>query len=43
MAKNTRSGKGTGGFASSRTRRNRRCAVLVKRANRNRNAAAKAQ
>jgi hypothetical protein len=43
MAKNSRSGKGTGGFASAKTRRTRKAAVLRKSANRARNAAAKAR
>jgi hypothetical protein len=43
MAKNSRSGKGTGGFASAKTRRARKYAVLVKANNRARNAAAKAR
>jgi len=43
MGKNTPSGKGNGGFKSAKTRRARKQAVLVKSANRARNAAAKGQ
>jgi len=43
MAKNTPSGKGSGGFSSSRNRRSRKHAVLVKKSNRARNAEGKAQ
>lgn len=43
MARNSPSGKGRGGFASSVTHRNRKAAALRKSANRARNAAAKAQ
>lgn len=42
MAKNTPSGKGMGGFYSSKNKRARKHTVAVKRANRLRNAAAKA-
>jgi len=41
MATNTPSGKGNGGFVSAKTRRARKQAVLVKKTNRARNAAAK--
>lgn len=43
MGKNTPSGKGTGGFKSAKTRRAKKHSVLLKKANRIRNAAAKAQ
>lgn len=39
MAKNTPSGKGSGGFPSSKTRRAKKHAVMIKQANRARNAA----
>jgi len=41
MATNTPSGKGSGGFASSKTRRARKQAVQIKKTNRARNAEAK--
>jgi hypothetical protein len=43
MGKNTPSGKGTGGFKSAKTRRATKHAVMIKRANRLKNAAAKGQ
>lgn len=43
MARNSLSGKGKGGFASAKTRRARKAAVMIKGANRARNAAAKAR
>tara|TARA_B110000503_G_C7117617_1_gene401071 strand:- start:1172 stop:1309 length:138 start_codon:yes stop_codon:yes gene_type:complete len=43
MARNSPSGKGRGGFASSRTRRSRKAAVIRKSENRARNAANKAK
>lgn len=41
MGSNRTGGKGTGGFASGKTRRARKHAILIKNANRARNAAAK--
>jgi hypothetical protein len=43
MARNSLSGKGKGGFESAKTRRARKAAVMIKSANRARNAAAKAR